>query len=203
MTRQQITLVTIFVLFLAPVLLVVFMRSSWWGYQPEALKNHGQLVQPPVTLLADPQQQTGTGLRSAAITGKWLLLYVMPEICARKCTDNIKTMRQIHKAAGRQGQHLAIVVLSKNHVDSEIQSSIESIYQGVNLVADASADTLSALARINSGLMNEQGQQQNIQTYVVDPMLNVVLAYSENANPSGISKDLKRLLNWSLQDKTS
>lgn len=206
MTRQQITLLGIFALFLAPVLLVVMMRSSWWQYQPEKFKNRGQLVQPPVQLpvgsvQADSIDQDGNKSLASTINGKWQLLYVMPENCDRKCTDDIVTLRQIHKAAGRQGKHLSIVILNTNKTGSEIQSKIESIYLELNFVANPPAETLATLAQISAGLESGAKRSSHVRTFVVDPMLNVMLAYGEDANPGDISKDLKRLLQWSRQDK--
>lgn len=206
MTRQQITLVAIFILFLAPLLLVVLMRSSWWQYQPENSSNLGLLVQPPVQLApliigVDPAQADDSQHAASAIQGKWLLLYVLPENCDRSCTDDIITLRQIHKATGRQGKHLSIAILNTNNTADGIQSSIESIYQEIVFIANPPAETMASLARISAGLASENGLTTRIRTFVADPMLNVMLAYGENANPGDISKDLKRLLKWSRQDK--
>lgn len=201
MTRQQITLLSIFALFLAPVLLVALMSTPWWAYQPEGFSNRGQLVQPPVALPLDLRQQDG-GVSATAFTGRWLLLYVMPENCQRTCTDDIVSLRQIYKATGRKGQHLEIVLLNKNQVDKELQSKIASISKEMHLLAMAPAETLSTLLQISSDLAAEKQQAGTIHTYVIDPLLNVVLAYGEDANPSDISEDLKRLLKWSVQDKT-
>ena len=206
MTRQQVSLLAIFALFLAPVLLVLMMRSSWWQFQPENFKNRGYMVQPTVQLplgpvQADPTVQNGINSLASAANGKWLLLYVMPQNCDRSCTDEITSLRQIHKAAGRQGKHLSIVVLNTNKSGLEIQSTIESIYQEIKFIGNPSAETLATLTRISSGLTSESGRSEQIRTFVSDPMLNVMLAYGEDANPGDISKDLKRLLNWSRQDK--
>ncbi len=206
MTRQQVTLLGIFALFLAPVLLVLMMRSSWWQYQPEKFKNRGQLVQPPVQLpvgfiQTGASDQDSNKSLASAINGKWLLLYIMPENCARRCTDEIVSLRQIHKAAGRQGKHLSIVVLNTNKTGLEIQSTIESIYQELNFIANPPAETLATLAGISAGLESEKRQPNRVRIFVSDPMLNVMLAYGQDANPGDISKDLKRLLNWSRQNK--
>jgi hypothetical protein len=206
MTRQQVTLLGIFALFIAPVLLVLMMRSSWWQYQPENFRNRGQLVQPPVQLPVGPVQadaldEDGNRTLAAVLNGKWLLLYVMPENCDRRCTDEIVSLRQIHKAAGRQGKHLSIVVLNTNKSGLEIQSTIESIYQELSFIANPPVETLASLAQIATDLATAQGQSKQTRTFVADPMLNVMLAYREDANPGDISKDLKRLLKWSRQDK--
>ncbi len=202
MTRQQITLLSIFALFLAPVLLVALMSTSWWAYQPEGFSNRGQLVQPPVALPLGQRQQDGSSVSATAFAGKWLLLYVMPENCQRRCTDDIVSLRQVYKATGRQGQHLAIVLLNRKQVDNELKSKIASISEEMHLLAMAPAETLSSLLQISSDLAGEKQQAGTIRTYVVDPLLNVVLAYGEDASPGDINKDLKRLLKWSVQDKT-
>jgi hypothetical protein len=189
LTRQQITLLAIFALFLAPLLLVMIMRSPWWEYQPASLKNHGQLVQPPVQLPV-----------IKAVEGKWLLLYVISGPCERKCADTITSLRQIHKAAGRQQEHLAVVVMSKSGADPELQSRIESIYAGFYFVTGTSTTTIAKLEKINASLMSTEDEPNSIHTYVLDPMHNVILAYGDETNPNNINKDLKRLLKWSKQD---
>lgn len=206
LSRQQITLLGIFAIFLAPVLLVVVMRSSWWQYQPEKFQNLGQLVQPPVQLpmafvAVDPAAQDGSKSPFSAIRGKWLLLYVMPQDCDRSCINDIISLRQIHKATGRQGKHLALVILNTNKAGNEIQSTLESIYQELHYIANPGAETLATLTRISVSLKSQQGQSNHVRTFVADPMLNVMLAYGEDAKPGAINKDLKRLLKWSRQDK--
>lgn len=189
LTRQQITLLGIFAIFLAPLLLVMIMRSPWWEYQPAGLRNHGQLVQPPVQLpVIEP------------VEGKWLLLYVISGPCERKCTDTITSLRQIHKAAGRQQEHLAIVIMNKSGADPELESRVHSIYEGFNFVSDMSVTTITELEKINAALSSTTDSPDSIHTYVLDPMHNVILAYGDETNPNNINKDLKRLLKWSKQD---
>mgnify|MGYP000497117354 CR=1 FL=1 len=68
LSRQQLTLLGIFALFFGPVLLVMLMRSSWWQYQPNELKNRGHLVQPAIPLSLAKMQN---------IDDKLLILYVL------------------------------------------------------------------------------------------------------------------------------
>lgn len=193
LSRQQITLLGIFALFLGPVILVILMRSSWWQYQPANLKNQGHLVTPPVHLALDQAQ---------GIDGKWLILYVLDQPCDQECIDHVTTLRQIHKASGRDRDHLAIVLLSTGGVEPEMRPKLESIYPEFRLVTDVGTVAAETLAAVNTGVANNTGDTSPIHTYVLDPMLNVILAYGANTNPNGIHKDLKRLLKWSDQEKT-
>jgi len=193
LSRQQITLLGIFALFFGPVILVMLMRSSWWQYQPDNLKNEGYLVTPPVHLALNHAQ---------GIDGKWLILYVLDQPCDQACIDHATALRQIHRAAGRDRDHLAVALLVTDPVDPELWSRLESIYPEFKLVTDVATTTSETLAIANTRVADETGDSSSIHTYVLDPMLNVILAYGANTNPNGIHKDLKRLLKWSDQEKT-
>ena len=192
LSRQQITLLGIFALFFGPVILVMLMRSSWWQYQPANLKNEGYLVTPPVHLALN---------RSQGIDGKWLILYVLDQPCDQACIDHVTALRQIHRASGRDRDHLAVVLLVTDPVDTGLWSRLESIYPEFKLVTDAATTASETLAIANTRVADDAGGSGSIHTYVLDPMLNVILAYGADSNPNDIHKDLRRLLKWSDQEK--
>ncbi len=188
LSRQQLTLLGIFALFFGPLLLVILMRSSWWQYQPSGLKNHGHLVQPPVHLALNQAQN---------IDGKWLILYVLDRPCDQGCIESVTALRQIHRAAGRNGEHLAIVLLSDTQTEPALRSRLEEIYPEFHFVVDAQHTALKTLETINENLATARADPDDTHTYILDPMLNVILAYPTGADPTDIHKDLKRLLKWS------
>jgi len=191
LSRQQLTLLGIFALFFGPLLLVILMRSSWWQYQPPGLKNQGHLVQPPVHLSLE---QIGD------IDGKWLILYVLDQPCGQSCIENITALRQIHRASGRNGEHLGVALLSNTTTDPELRARLDAIYPEFRFPVDSGNSALETLKNINMDLARDIADLDNIHTYVLDPMRNVILAYQTNADPADIHKDLKRLLKWSDQE---
>lgn len=192
LSRQQFTLIGIFALFIGPLLLVILMRSSWWQYQPTGMKNNGYLVQPPVSLPFTMQE---------SFDRKWLVLYAMEQPCAQKCIEDVTVLRQIHRAVGRHGDHLAIVILNQSDYDPELRSELKTIYPEFSLLVDATGDSFATLADINKTMQAGDSNLSEARTYILDPMLNVILAYTVEANPNDIHKDLKRLLKWSDQEK--
>ena len=192
LTRQQYTLLGIFALFLGPVILVLLMRSSWWQYQPAGLKNHGQLIQPPVPLSLNVAEE---------ISRRWVILYVLDQSCDKACIDQVTSLRQIHKAAGRKREHLSVVLLSKDQPDPSQRTALETIYPAFIWTTDNEAIALPTLDAINHKLIPDAGQANTIHTYILDPMLNVILAYGADADLNDIHNDLKRLLKWSDQDQ--
>jgi len=191
LSRQQLTLLGIFALFLGPVILVILMRSSWWQYQPAGLKNLGHLVQPPVALALDHDTETG---------GKWLILYVLDQPCGDTCIESVSNLRQIHRAAGRNADHLAIVLLSGTQVEPALRAKLESIYPLFNIVVDAGGSAQGTLDAVNARIGADGA---GIKTYVIDPIHNVVLAYEASAPATDIHKDLNRLLKYSDQEGKS
>lgn len=191
LSRQQLTLLGIFALFLGPVILVMMMRSTWWQYQPTGMKNLGHLVQPPVGVALDHAAETD---------GKWLILYVLDQPCADACIEYVSNLRQIHRAAGRNANHLAIVLLADTEVEPGLRAKLESIYPLFNIVVDPDRTALGELDTINAGIA---ANGASIRTYLLDPMRNVVLAYETSAAPTDIHKDLKRLLKYSDQEGRS
>lgn len=190
LSRQQITLVGIFALFMGPVILVMMMRSSWWQYQPVGQKNLGQLVQPPIHLPLNQAQD---------VENKWLILYVLDTLCDQRCFDQVTSLRQVHRAAGRNRGKFAIVLLSKADPEPSLRSSLESIYPEFQFSTDTTATALPTLETVNVDVAGRTGDANTIHTYILDPMRNVILAYGESANPNDIHKDLTRLLKWSDQ----
>jgi len=191
LSRQQLTLLGIFALFFGPLLLVMMMRSSWWQYQPGGLKNQGLLVQPPVKLSLN---------QTEAIDNKWLILYVLDQPCDQGCIENVTALRQIHRAAGRNAEHLAIALLGSSRTDPALRSRLEEIYPAFNFMVDTDQTALGTLEIINSGITAANPASDEIHTYILDPMLNVILAYPSSADPTDIHKDLKRLLKWADQE---
>ena len=192
LSRQQLTLLGIFALFFGPVLLVMLMRSSWWQYQPSGLKNQGHLVQPPVHLSLEQARNTD---------GKWLILHVLDQPCEQECIEDVTALRQIHRAAGRNGEHLGVALLSNTQTDPELRVRLDAIYPEFSFLADSGHTALKTLENINMDLAKDDADSRDIHTYILDPMHNVILAYQTKADPTDIHKDLKRLLKWS--DKES
>lgn len=192
LTRQQLTLIGIFALFIGPLLLVMLMRSSWWQYQPTGMKNNGYLVQPPVSLAHTMQDD---------FDRKWLVLYAIEPPCTQKCIEDVTALRQIHRAVGRHADHLAILLISPTEYEAQIRNELEAIYPEFSLLVDTSGEAFETLTDINQTMQAGDANPGNARTFILDPMLNVMLAYTIDAKPNDIHKDLKRLLKWSDQEK--
>jgi hypothetical protein len=192
LSRQKLTLIGIFALFMGPVILVMLMRSSWWQYQPAGMQNQGYLVQPPTALALT---------KTMGSDGKWVILYVPRQPCDQACLEHAAALRQIHMASGRHREHLAVALLSESPLDPGLRAMLEAVYPDFVLLTEPAPEVWGTLAAVNASVAADSSETGRIHSYVLDPMHNVILAYPASVNPGGIHKDLKRLLKLSEQEK--
>jgi len=182
LSRQQMTLIGIFALFTGPIILVMLMRSSWWQYQPAGSKNHGYLVTPPVHISL---------AQNDGIDGKWMIFHVLDQKCDEQCIDFVTSLRQIHRAAGRNKQYLAVVLLSRTSLAPQTRLVLESIYKEFQFVNDPSGAMIKTLKKVNADISTSSRESNDIHTYILDPMLNIILAYDQNSDSNDIYIDIQ------------
>ena len=192
LSRQKLTLIGIFALFMGPVILVMLMRSDWWQYQPAGMQNKGHLIQPPLRLALDETE---------GISGKWVVLYILDQPCGQACLDHATNLRQIHTAAGRHRKHLAIALLTGPRLETGTRSALESIYPEFVMLTEPAPVVWQTLDTVNAQVPGQDNALGPVHSYVLDPMLNLVLAYRASASPGDIHKDLRRLLKLAEQEK--
>ena len=192
LTRPQMTLLAIVLLFAAPVMIAVLMHSRWWGFQPAVTTNLGQLVSPPRAMdLAQVELDPAT----ESPLGRWAILYPVTPPCTAACLDDISNLRQVHLAAGRHRQDLAVLLLLPASANPAAGQVLLETYAAFSLARDNSG----ALERLLASISN--GKAPTGQAFLVDPAGNIMLRYAQGYDPNDINKDLKRLLKWSGQDR--
>lgn len=135
--------------------------------------NHGEFVQPPLTLAAlNIEDSNGRALTSGET---WWLWVVARESCDSGCADAVLQLRQLH------------VLLAKDAA---------RVQRG--LVTPRGAPAPAVLADFPK-LQHLQGELETLKTgvYVVDPIGNLVFWYPLSDAGKPVLEDLKRLLKLS------
>ena len=83
--RKRWTLLLLFVLFLAPVVVAILMHSNWWDFEPRQTRNHGTLIEPAMEL----PEPLAAALRESGAAGMWTLLLAAPEGCEAECRQRL------------------------------------------------------------------------------------------------------------------
>lgn len=191
--RQRRNLLLILALFLVPTALAIYLAASGW--RPEGrLISHGELLQPARALagvaLHDP---SGAPVAWDTLRGNWLLVTLEPETCAQVCRENLYKMQQVRLAQGREARRVERVLIVPERRTA--QPALTTDYPGLRVLT-ARPDHFEHLAR-EFATPSGTALEQPGRVYIVDPIGNLVLSYPPQADPSGMRKDLVRLLRLS------
>jgi SCO1/SenC len=188
--RPRVMLILLAAVFLAPVV------TSWWlhaglKWRPADTINHGVLIVPPRRLDTTYRLLTpgGTPLRPDYLRGKWSLVTVGGSSCDTVCAGNFYKMRQVYLAQGenmRRVQRLFVFVSTQAAPPDAVQEYPE---MDVALLSPSAQATFLAPFLIDGVEPLKAGR-----VYLIDPLGNLMMYYAPDAAPTGMRKDLARLL---------
>ena len=192
--NKKYQLALLILLFLVPPVAAYVLFYS--DFRPSSGANYGQLINPakPITdvILATPD---GREFKLSDLRRKWVLLYLGGHKCNEACSDNLYKIQQVRLTQGKDTERVISVYIAPEGV---LQSEIEDIsgkYPGILLLLahpDVFVDLVDQFD--NEVDVPLQGAER---VYIVDPLGNLMMRYDTEADPSGIKKDLKRLLKLS------
>jgi cytochrome oxidase Cu insertion factor (SCO1/SenC/PrrC family) len=174
-------------LFLLPLLL------SFWLYyglhwRPQAMSNHGELIEPLRPLPEVPLVDAAGAAQRHVFQGHWTLVYVGDGSCDANCHDVLFFMRQTRLSLNNEMTRVQRVFLATSHCCDRAFLSTE--HPGLRVL-----DASPAAAQPLLGQFPLQGRAQAL--YVVDPLGNLMMRYDARLPPQGLLEDLKRLLQLS------
>jgi hypothetical protein len=187
-------LVYVALVFAVPMALALVLHVSGWRPEGRSLQ-HGELVQ-PARPLPDVVLHTAAGpaRKLSDWRHRWLMVYAARLPCEAACESTLDLMRRVWLAQGREAQRvdLMFVVLAGTPAQSR---ELATTHPGLTVVG-GTGESIQTLAR---ALVSRDGTALEAppRIYLVDPLGNLVLSYPPNADPSGIRKDLARLLRLS------
>lgn len=190
-TSMRWRLVLLAAAFAAPIIASYTLYYSGW--RPESTQSYGELVTParPVADVELSMLDGGTASFST-LRGRWLLLYFGSGECGSVCERALYKMRQVIAAQGREASRAraAMVVTDARGLDV-LRYQLKD-YPGVTTFVGPPA----AVTQLASQFQLPAGSALSglHRIYVVDPLGNFLMSYPADADPSGIRKDLARLL---------
>ncbi len=189
--RPVLTVAIIFLLFFGPLV------AAWILYESgktigEGTTNHGQLIQPPRNLYDLNLTDTDGIALQQPFHRHWVLLYVTPNTCNQDCQKDLYYMRQIWIAVNKNSYRVqrAILTFVGNTSDVHLSQLLQTDFKGTqHVIADK-----QQFAKVMAGLPSTDLALNSGYLYLVDPLGNIMMAYAPGTNPSGILKDLEKLL---------
>ncbi len=171
------TLILIILVFATPVIMAKLILE--WQWYQGGVTNHGLLLSTPSIQPWLPS------------TGKWQLIYRLPEACELRCEAALFTLRQLPSATGADQDRIGSLVLMTEEQYAMLAPTIDEQLLGI--------DVFLIPKEIQPDVQAWEFGEHAI--YLSDPLRTVMLAYpvvstktEVLAQGKGMLKDLKRLL---------
>jgi len=191
--RQLLVLAAIFFVPLAVAFWLYYGPGDW---RPVGGTNQGDLIDPaiplPAATLARPD---GTRTTSTEILrGTWTVAYLGPGACDERCRRALYLSRQSRIALNKDMDRVQRVFIAT--VDCCDQRFLQSEHPDVVVVlAGDDAGSQALLARFPT--LGGPPASEAGRLWVIDPLGNLVLSYSERSPDKALLTDLRKLLRLS------
>lgn len=173
--RSRRTLLLLAAIAIAPVLA---SYVAYYFFPREARVNYGALIAAPAPAL-EGARFDGKPFRLAELRGRWVLLIAGGERCEAACERMLYATRQARTIQGREQDRIVRAVLLTG--DEPPQPDLLAEHPGL-VVAHSDEASLAALPIKSDAI------------YLVDPLGNLVLRYSDDPDIKRLAKDLERVL---------
>jgi len=189
--QNRMILVALLAVALLPLVAAIVLKVTHW--HPKRTINYGQLIKPAQPLRdVNIELRTGDKIRLSDLRPHWLMITFSRGACLGACAKNIYKMRQVHIAQGRHAQRvqrLLVVLPGEEH--GEMAQMVRA-YPNMKVVVGPLAeeqDLARQLKTPDGDALRDPGW-----IYFIDPLGNYMMRYPPGADPSGIRRDLARLL---------
>ncbi len=195
--RSRTVLVTVLLVFAAPVILAWLVYFAFPEYRPASTMNHGQLVE-PVRPLPDFSftDLEGRPLDRAWLRGKWTWVYLATGPCNKACVEQLYKIRQVRLTQGKNIDRLQRLFLwDAGTAGADEKAELAGHFPGLRILALPAGEQATALLRTFS--LDQAEPLSAGRVYLVDPLGNLMMSYEADADPRGLIKDIERLLKYS------
>lgn len=179
--RNRALLLAIVAIFLGSAIVAGGLRFSGW--RPAGLKNHGELLQPPVDLRAQSPRLAGGGTYAwEPATRRWRILVAPPVDCGASCVALSRDLDVVWQLFGRNADHVDILWLGAPPAGVVRDAGFRQLAPDPALRAQ--------LPRVDGA----PGERAGVPVYVVDPNGFVILRFAPGFDAGHLRQDMARLL---------
>ena len=192
--RVWLTPALIFVVVLIPLIfaVLVYFHPTWFAL---GHTNHGQLVRPPVKITvkglmrapttSSPAAAQQTALPADYFAGHWTLVYIGAGSCHADCKAAMYAMRQARLATGEHMRNVQRLFVAP--AKDAPGAGFAADWPGVTITLSSGAAGMDFMRQFTA--VRPAGG-----IYIVDPNGLLMMTFSKHANPEGLVKDLRHLL---------
>jgi len=183
-SRNPYTIWFVVLTFVAPVILAYVL--FFFG-KVDSFTNKGEILNPIVDISAlKLKDENDTLIPIKTLTYKWRLISFVGSDCDTACNSRLFDSRQIHKSLGKDQHRVLRMIVHLQAPTADLNKLIESEYpNALNVYGDEK--TLSAA-------LGETAKIRENEIYIMDPMGNIMMRFTQDQPNKDFQKDLRKLL---------
>ena len=183
--RSNFTLWMLILTFAVPI---IGAYAYYFFADDYSMGNHGELIQPVIQIDdLSLRHSNGQPIKKDELIHNWKMLYIAGKECDTACKESIYYMRQINTALGKNANRFEHMIVHQDNMSPEFQEFIIKEHETA-LHSYISSDKFS---EVLTRLPNETTGNA---IYIMDPLGNIMMRFSQGTSPKLILKDLNRLL---------
>ncbi|MCK5664155.1 MAG: hypothetical protein KAI17_11750 [Thiotrichaceae bacterium] len=180
--KNRVILILLGVFFALPYL-VVFIYQSYPDLSLKTgMSNKGDLFSPVHSIA-----QVATD-EFEEFKGKWTIIYISGENCDQQCFNQHYTMRQVRLAAAKRRFKIErLNLIATDTIDDTYTQLLSEFPAEKQIVLNFDNKILQQFDDLTI-------EEQTGRIYLMDPLLNIVLRYSMQADPKDLLHDINKLV---------
>jgi cytochrome oxidase Cu insertion factor (SCO1/SenC/PrrC family) len=186
--RNPYTVWFVVIAFIAPVVLAYII---FFFVDVKSFVNHGEILDPIVHIssfkLTDEDNKV---IPQAELTYKWRLISFLGKDCDQVCESRLYDTRQIHTLLGKNQHRLSRMFI---HLEPAGEALIKLIEETHENVIHVNGDVNAIKEALGLNIRNDASITNN-EVYIMDPMGNVMMRFTQEQPNKEFMFDLKKLL---------
>ena len=170
--------------FVAPVVLAY---AIFFLVDVKSFSNHGEILN-PIVHIEDFKLEDESNLLipKDKLTYKWRLISFLSKDCDEACQTRLYDVRQIHTSLGKNKHRVLRMFVHLEPAGQALNKLIEETHPNIIHVYGNEQDIVNAIGN-NATITNNE-------TYIMDPMGNVMMRFTQEQPSKDFLYDLRKLL---------
>ncbi len=186
--RNPYTVWFVVMAFIAPVALAYIM---FFFVDVKSFVNHGEILNPIIHISSFKlKDENNKIIPEKELTYKWRIISFLNKDCDQQCEKRLYDTRQIHTSLGKDQHRLMRMFI-------HLQPASESLSR---LIAETHPDIINTYGKqdiiikaFGKNIHNDAGIKNN-EIYIMDPMGNIMMRFTQDQPNKDFLYDLKKLL---------
>ena len=174
--------------FIAPVALAYIM---FFFVEVKSFVNHGEILNPIVHISDfELKNETDEVIPQQELTFKWRMISFLGKDCDQRCEKRLFDTRQIHTLLGKNQHRLFRMFV---HLEPAGEALSKLMAETHPNVIHVNGDKKIIINVLGNNIRDDAGISNN-ETYIMDPMGNVMMRFTQDQPNKEFLYDLKKLL---------